>query len=295
MPENPFGFLLDFPLDQAKAWLSRYLRGEAVDPAVRVPFDMTPPIFLIGQVNPMPEPALPLRIGTLAGTLLAEAIAAGAYRGTAPEEVATLFTLVESLPVSPEVAEFLNDLAVAGRLLDRSGSAETDLHLLALRAMVHHQRPPQGEIGRLVAFWRMELADPRYAPVAMQGLLRISVTEGLQALPEFVRRLLASRPAIPLANTLFVVSEALGAERSLWRDLVAAFEGWEAEFAAVKDGFGRSRLPKSNAIAWQVLQAKPAEAPGAVGYAPRYSRRDDAGIELAFSHLGGALLEPAGA
>ncbi len=295
MPENPFGFLLDLPTDQGKEWLSRYLAGEAVEPAVRVPFDMTPAIFLISQVNPMPEPALPLRIGTLAGTLLAEVITAGAHRGAAPEKVATLFTLVESLPVSPGVAGFLNDLAATGRLLDVSGSPETDLHLLALRAMVAHQRAPQGEIGRLIAFWRWELDDPRYAPVAMQGLFRISVAEGLKALPRFVRDSLAARPVIPLANTLFVVSEVLGDDRSLWRDLVAAFHGWDVELAAVKEAFGRSRLPQSNLAAWQALQAKPVEAPGAVGYVSLYSRRDDAGIELALRHLPGALLAPAGA
>lgn len=293
MAENVFGFLLELDEDKAKDWLRRYVCGEQVEPAVRVPFDMTPVAFLLGEVGSMIDLPLPLRIGTLAGSLLAEQIRDGAHRRAGAEEMEALFALVESLPVSNEIVEFLHDLAVAGRLLPPSEGGGTDLHLLALRTLVFHQRPRPGQIDRMVAFWTRELEDPRYAPIAIQGLLELSVREAIQALPAFVRLARASRPPIPLANTLFVVSEALGTDNALWRELVRVFEGAVDEFEIVRETFGRSRLPESNPAAWRVLCDAGGQASGFVAFTPRYVAADDQAVKRARAGLGEAgLLAP---
>ena len=257
MTENPFGFLLGLSDTQGKEWLRRFLKGEATDPAVRVPFDLQPLEFLLGRVNPLPDPVLPLRVGTLAGTLLAEAVAGGAQRTEDPTEIEALFALVESLPVSQDVADFLNDLAVTGRLVTNQAGPRPDLHLLTLRALVLHQRPVQGEIEGLLDFWKRKLKDPKYAPIAMQGLLRISVADAINSLPEFVRRARRAIPPIPLANTLFAVSVELGTDRSLWEHLVRVFEGQPDDFKVVKETLGRTRFPESNPVAWEALQTRP--------------------------------------
>jgi hypothetical protein len=259
MPANPFGFLLELPEAEGKEWLRRYLRGDAIEPPVRVPFDLQPLEFLLGQVNPLPEEALPLRVGTLAGTLLAEAIIRGAHRGGDRREIEALFTLVESLPVSDAVAEFLNDLAVTGRLLSGPGECGIDFHLLALRGLILHQRPVHGEVSRLIQFWKNEMHDLRYAAVAIQGLLRVSVTAAIEVLPDFVRRARVARPPVPLANTLFAVSVELGTDRALWEQLVRAFRGWPDELEVVRETFGKARLPESNPAAWEVLATRSSE------------------------------------
>lgn len=281
MSENGFGFLLELDEDKAKGWLRHYLRGEQVEPVVRVPFDMTPIAFLLGEVSSMTDPTLPLCVGTLAGSLLAEQIRNGAHRRADAEGMETLFALVESLPVSNEIIEFLHDLAVTGRLLPPSSGGGTDLHLLALRALVFHQRPHPGQIDRMVAFWKQELEEPRYAPIAMQGLLELSVREAIRALPAFVRLAHASKPPIPLANTLFLVSEALGTDNALWEKLVRVFAGSEAELGVVREVFGRSRLPESNPEAWKILQEADGEVSGSVAFTPRYVRADDPSVKHA--------------
>lgn len=293
MTENPFRFLLGLTETQGKAWLRRYLKGENTDPSVRIPFDLQPLEFLLGRISPLPDPVFPLRIGTLAGELLAEAIIRGPHRAGDPREVEVLFTLVESLPVSREIAEFLNDLAVTGRLLTSRGETGRDLHFLTLRALVLHQRPLQGEIEGLLEFWKRKLKDPRYAPIAIQGLLRISVPSALECLPEFVSRARASIPPIPLANTLFAVSMELGADQSLWADLVRAFEGDRDGFEVLRETFRQTRLPELNPDAWAALHTAPRQPPVLTPFASRYLPQNDPHIESARHRLKqGRLLEP---
>jgi hypothetical protein len=292
MPANPFGFLLDLTEDQGREWLKRYLRGETPDPPAPVPFDLEPVEFLLGEISPLLDPALPLRIGTLAGTLLAEAIVGGAHRAGDIREMESLFALVESLPVSEEITEFLNDLAVTGRLLRGRKEIGADLYLLALRALALHQRPVQGEIVGLVDFWKRKLDDPPYAAIAMQGLLGISVTAAINALPEFVRLARTADPPIPLANTLFAISEDLGADQLLWTKLVRAFEGRGDGLEVVRETFRRARLSDSNPEAWAALQTAPPRSILPTPFVSRYSLPDDAAIESARERLNGALLEP---
>lgn len=292
MTENPFGFLLGLSDTQGKEWLRRFLKGEAPDPAVRVPFDLQPLEFLLGRVNPLPDPVLPLRVGTLAGTLLAEAVARGAQRTEDPTEIEALFTLVESLPVSQDVADFLNDLAVTGRLVTNQAGPRPDLHLLTLRALVLHQRPVQGEIEGLLDFWKRKLKDTKYAPIAMQGLLRISVSTAISSLPEFVRLARTANPPIPLANTLFAVSVELGADPLLWDDLVRAFAGWEDELDVVRETFGKTRLPESNPPAWEALRDASPHPRQPTPFIARYLQPNDSRIRLARDRHPERLLVP---
>jgi hypothetical protein len=276
MAENPFGFLLELSEDQGKEWLRRFLRGEGTSPPVRVPFDLQPLEFLLGRINPLPDSALPLRVGTLAASLLAEAITRGAHRAEEPEQVEAFFTLVESLPVPETTVEFLIALAATGRLLSGPPATGPDLHLLTLRALVLHQRALPGEVKKLIRFWEEELDDLRYAAVAIQGLLRVSVAAGIRALPEFVRRARGAKPPIPLVNTLFVVSEELTANQSFWADLVRAFDGESDEFQSVTDTFAQMRLPETNPDAWAVLQTPIRHATVRVDFSPQYARPEDA-------------------
>ncbi|MBI4609356.1 MAG: hypothetical protein HY726_10120 [Candidatus Rokubacteria bacterium] len=292
MPESPFGFLLELTEDQGKEWLRRYLGGKTTLPSVRIPSDLRPLEFLLGEVNPMPDEALPLRVGTLAGGLLAEAIAEGAHRTGDPRWVEALFTLAGSLPVSEDITEFITDLAVTGRLLESQRGAGLDLHLVALRALVAHQRPVQGSIDRLIAFWERELDDLRYAPIAIQGLLRISVAAAIRHLPGFIRRAQAAHPPVPLVNTLFSVSIELGTDTAMWDDLVRAFDGYKKEFEALRETYGQTRFPERNPRAWEVLQTPPQPHPVPARFARVYSRPDDPGIQSAWANLDRGLLEP---
>lgn len=254
MGTSPFEFLLDLPEADGRQWLARYLMGETTAPPVQVPFDLQRLEFLLGEVNPLPNETLPRRVGDLAGGLLAEAIIRGAHRTGEVRFLKALFTLLESLPASQKIEEFLNDLVVSGRLLGWPAGDGADFHLLTLRALVLHWRPVTGQVERLIELWKREARDLRYAPIAIQGLLRVSVAAAIDALPDFVDRALAARPTLPVANTLFAVSVELGDDKFMWEQFVRVFDGHPRAFETVKDTFSRTGLAQSNPVAWQVLQ-----------------------------------------
>jgi hypothetical protein len=293
MVNNQFDVLTTLPDVQAAAWLSDYLRSRPVAPPVRVPFDLEPVEFLLSQVHSLSNSELPRRVGTLAGKLVAEAIAQGKHRpgDTAEQEaLRTLFTLIEALPVSDDVAEFLYDLAVSGRLLD---GGELDLHLLTLRALVLHQRPRPGEIERAVEFWRHEADDIRYAAIAIQGLLRIAAPGAIELLPEFVRRARAAQPPLPLTNTLFVVESELGSSKDLWQALRSAFDAQPSQLTLVRDEFARLRLRERNPVAWEILHQDATIADPVGGWSLQFATGDEQKINRAREQPFDMLLAPA--
>lgn len=255
MSPNPFSFLLDLPDTDARYWLSRYILDESTTPTIQVPFDLQRLEFLLGEVNPLPDPTLPLRIGDLAGGLLAETLLRGGQRTHGTRFLTALFTLLESLPVSEPIEEFLNDLVISGRLLDRPAGSVPDFHLLALRVLVLHQRPVSNDTGRLVDLWRREARQLRYASIAIQGMLRASPAAAVDALPDFIERALAERPPLPLANLLFAFSVELDSDKRMWKRLVSAFAYHPEAFEAVRQTLRKTSIPRSQPVAWEVLQA----------------------------------------
>jgi hypothetical protein len=264
MPANPFEFLLDMPEREGRMWLSRYLLGEATDPSLDVPFDVGRLEFLLGEVARIPEKTLPARVAELAGGLLAEAVMATPLRDTDPRLLRALFILVEALPVSDMIVEFLTKLAISGPLLPWPDRDRPDFHLLTLRALVLHQRPSGRRDDRLVEFWKHEAQDPRYASVAIQGLLRVSPVHAIDALPDFVERALGATPPIPLANLLFALTVALNHKEILWRRVASLAFREPKAFGAIRDGLRKIRLPDTNPRAWDVLEGSPRTAPRSV-------------------------------
>ena len=253
MPFQPFEFLLDLPEPEGQRWLARYLQGEVTTPAIRVPHDLQPLVFLLHQITPLSDPALPRRVGSLAGALLAERLVRGAYRTGDIDFIKALFTLLESLPLPDDVEEFLNDLAAGGRLIGRPLTDGTDLHLLTLRCLVWHQRPRDDDSARAIDLWRREARDVRYAPIAIQGLLRLSVPAAIEAFAILAARAPTARPQLLLANVLFVVSAALGGNRQMWESLVSALARCPGALETVREAFAKTGLPRSNPVAWQAL------------------------------------------
>jgi hypothetical protein len=253
MQVGPFDFLLSLPESQARQWLIRYLLGERTDPAVDVPFDYGRLEFLLNEVSPIPDMALPLRIGDLAGSVLREVVATRSLHSVRPSLVKALFTLVESLPVSETVVTLLSDLAATGAVRDWSVGDGTDFHLLTLRALVLHQRAASGRIDRLIDFWKRQATDLPYASIAIQGLLRIAPREAFGVVPDFVERASNERPRLPLANLLFAVAAELGGDLTLWRLLAARLLQKPTVFEIVKEGFSKIQLARSNPDAWRLL------------------------------------------
>jgi len=259
VPRNPFGFLLDIPDSSGISWLRSYLRGESTDPKVAVPTDVDSLSYLLGRVHPLGDAPLPRKVGTLAATLLSEAVGLGLHRSGRREDsafVSDLFTLVEALPLSEAAVATINDLATAGRLL---GGDDPDFHLLALRALVLHQRPEPGEIRGYVEFWRRQAEHLRHAPTAIQGLLRISAPAAIDILPDFVTRARAARPPVPLINTLFVVAAELGCALELWRKLRRAFYDRPGDLAAVREALRGLRVDERQPEVWAILEAPDSE------------------------------------
>lgn len=271
-------------------WLRGYLSGDR-RPSVPVPADMRPVEFLLASLDDAPNRALPERVGTLAGGLLATAVLEDVVRGRDGTLLRDVFSLVESLPVSDQTVEFLHRLATMGSMLARGQASDTDFHLLTLRALVTHQRPWPGEIERLLDVWRRELADLRYAGVAMQGLARVSAPAAIAALPGFIARALGEHPPVPLADTIFAFSQELGESRALWEDVVRRLREVSGALEAVQDGFTRSGLHRSHPIAWEVLRSASTGAPS-TPFATRYTASDDPGMIEASRRLDGVLLEP---
>lgn len=218
-------------------------------PAVNVPSDLQPLEFLLSEVHPSVGGPLPRRLGDLAGGLLAEAITRGDHRNGQPGFLRALFTLVESLPVSENVEEFLNDLAATGRLLDWPTHGDLDFHLFTLRALVHHQRSAQGQSERLINLWKRELQDLRYAPIALQGLLRLSAPTAIDALPAFVERSMAATPPRSLVNTLYALSLELGSTEVLWQRLIRVFDRHPVALQAPSAALSKTRLLSLSALA----------------------------------------------
>ena len=253
MPVSPFDFLRSLPESQARQWLIRYLLGERTDPAVNVPFDYGRLEFLLNEISPIPDIALPLRVGDLAGGVLREIIATRSLRSPRPDLVKALFTLVESLPVSEPVVALLGDLAATGAVRDWSVGDDTDFHLLTLRALVLHQRQASGYVVRLIDFWKRQAAELRYASIAIQGLLRIAPRDAFGVLANFVERASDERPPLPLANLLFAVAAELGSDLTLWQRLAARLLQKPAVFEIVKERFNKIQLVRSNPDAWHLL------------------------------------------
>jgi len=263
VPRNPFGFLLDIPDSSAISWLRSYLRGESTDPKVAVPADVDSLSYLLGRVHPLGDAPLPRKVGTLAATLLSEAVGLGLHRSGRREDsafVSDLFTLVEALPLSEAAAATLNDLATAGRLL---GGDDPDFHLHALRALVLHQRPQPGEIRGYVEFWRRQAENLRHAPTAIQGLLRISAPAAIEMLPDFVTRARAATPPVPLINTLFAVAAELGLALELWKALRRVFNDRSVDLEAVREALRGLRVDERQPEVWAVLEA-PDPQPGSL-------------------------------
>jgi hypothetical protein len=291
---DALSFLLDAPDADAMRWLHSFLEEGTVQPRITVPPDVEPVEYLLGHVHSLGGGELPRRLGTLAAKLLAEAIAQGTYRTTEPREtktIAALFTLVEALPLSADAVEFLQDLALSGRLLKDAG---LDLHLLTLRALVLHQRPRPGQIDRLIDFWRREAEDVRYAAIAIQGLLRISTPAALEMVADFVGRARTAEPQLPITNTLFVLSSELGPARELWEDFRRALGGRPDDLEAVRQVFRQTRLHQTNPVAWDALgrsDAVMADDPGTGGvWAMRFAPANSPAVARARERLGDALL-----
>jgi len=252
MPSNPFESVLEMPEAEGRLWLASYLLGKAVDPPLPVPFDLGRLEFLLGHVARLPDRALPAHIGELAGGLLAEAVMAAPLRKTEPRLLQALFIIVEALPASEAIVRFLTRLAVAGPLLPWPEAEGPDFHLLTLRALVLHQ--PRGHRDeRLVELWRDEIRDLRYASIAIQGLLRLSPTDAIDELPDFVERALAATPPIRLGNLAFALAVALVTDIHWDRLAGLAFRHPRA-FAAIREGLRKTRLPHINPRAWDILQ-----------------------------------------
>lgn len=253
MSANPFSFLIDLPDTEARQWLARYLRDEGIVPTIEVPFDLQRLDFLLGEVNPLPTATLPIRIGDLAGGLLAEAILRAGNRAADARFLMALFALLESLPVSESVGEFLNDLVISGRLLAWPIGDDADFHLLALRVLVLHQRPVADNKDRLIDLWKRETRDLRYASIAIQGMLRAAPGAAIAALPDFVERALAARPPLPITNLLFAFSVELGDDQRMWERLIAGFVHHPKAFEAVKQTLKGTRIARPQTAAWEVL------------------------------------------
>ncbi len=257
MQPTPFRFLLETSESQGQEWLTRYLMNETPNPRVPVPSDIGRLEFLLGEVNPIPELALPLRVGDLAGALLAKAVMAEDRQLRKPDFLKALFTLVESLPVSENVVEFLNMLAISGRLVSWPPADTPDFHLLTLRSLVSHQRPVADDVNRLIDFWKREAQDLRYASISIQGLLRVAPRHAVQIIPDFVDRVLNTPGPMPFANLLFAVSIELGADLQIWQHLVRVLRGDPRVFGATKEGFSRIQLARNNPEAWKLFEMTP--------------------------------------
>ena len=252
---NPFQFLRDLSDDEARRWLRRYLMEPVTDPPpVHVPFDIGHLEFLLAEITPVTDRSLPLRVGELAGTLLAEALAAG-FATCDPRFLRALFALVESLPLPEDIVAFLHRLAVTGQLLSWPG--DDDFHLVVLRTLVLHQPSSPDPVARWIDFWKREADDLRYASISIQGLLRIAPLDALEVLPDFINRASRATARIPLANLLFAVSVALADDQTLWRHLARLLHAHPGAFAAVKEGFQRIHLPRTHPTAWRIVEDTP--------------------------------------
>jgi hypothetical protein len=291
MPGRSFLFVKSLSDADCEAWLVSFLRGAITEPRVEVPSDLEPIEFLLGQLSASEDSDLSLKVGTVAGKTLARMV----RQDRLSEDVRLaewLFKIVEALPVSQQVSEFLLGLALTDRLIPVATGGR-DFHLLCLRALALHQLPETGKVRGLIEFWREQAADSRYAPIAIQGLLRLSAVGALDILPDAIASAIRATPPRPLINTLFSVARSLGTDQTLWRALISKFDPAGEEFAAARRTFRDLGLPRLLPEVWALFEQGPILAPLDGVFRAVYAGRQQGVIDRARRHLGSdVLLEP---